>query len=112
MEALQIERACVRLDRALQHRKADEITLLRAARTLKPVNERLKRALHRQMGVCGRTPELARADAALEASEQRLRHVLLEHQSLGEQEMRAQLHQAVHRAWDALDLLQSRKKVI
>ncbi|MBV9282164.1 MAG: hypothetical protein JOZ41_18950 [Chloroflexi bacterium] len=101
-----LERRCSRLARVLEASPGDEITLLRAARALKGVHCQLAEAVRDAAG--GWTYyDRAVAQRALSSMERDLRHVLLNHQTLRDQQVRSCLLHAVQQSFQVLDVMQA-----
>jgi hypothetical protein len=105
VRVLDMRDTCERISRQLDCDVLDEITLLRAARTLKRVSYELRLAAQRYLAKHGRTPCALLAHEAVLAAEHHLQAVLINDEPLSERDVRDHLIHAVFRSLDALTLL-------
>lgn len=105
VELSQIGPRCMRLAGTLSHNLIDDVTMLRAARSLKGVHHELQQVARGYARNEGWTYEAAMLQASLDAMERDLRSVLLEYPSQNGREMRQKLHHAVDQALEAFDIL-------
>lgn len=95
-----------RLEKIVDAAVADEVSLLRVARSLRAMHGDLARALQ----TCNRGGDAAReagkAEASLAGLEADVLHVLLDHHAMVRREVFAALEHALRQAWAVIRVLQ------